>query len=46
MRRTRVTVGLAVVGRGSRAVVIAAAPTGLWDRQATTLQRAVASFTA
>ena len=35
-----------VSGPGSSAVVIAAAPTGLWDRQATTLQRAVASFTA
>jgi hypothetical protein len=33
-----------VSGPGSSAVVVAAAPTSLWDRQASTLQRAVASF--
>src|SRR6478672_11247709 len=35
-----------VSGRGSSAVVVAAAPTVLWDRQAATLQRAVSSFVA
>jgi hypothetical protein len=35
-----------VSGRGSSAVVVAAAPTALWDRQAATLQRAVSSFIA
>ena len=35
-----------VSGHGSSAVVVAAAPTALWDRQAATLQRAVSSFTA
>jgi hypothetical protein len=35
-----------VSGPGSSAVVVAAAPTALWDRQAATLQRAVASFVA
>ena len=33
-----------VSGRGSSAVVVAAAPSALWDRQAPTLQRAVSSF--
>jgi hypothetical protein len=33
-----------VSGPGSSAVVVAAAPTALWDRQAATLQRAVSSF--
>jgi hypothetical protein len=35
-----------VSGRGSSAVVVAAAPTALWDRQAGTLERAVSSFAA
>ena len=35
-----------VSGQGSSAVVVAAAPTALWDQQATTLQRAVSSFVA
>jgi len=35
-----------VSGRGSSAVVVAAAPTALWDQQAATLHRAVASFVA
>jgi hypothetical protein len=35
-----------VSGPGSRAVVVAAAPTAVWDQQAATLQRAVSSFTA
>src|ERR1700760_1516078 len=35
-----------VSGRGSSAVVVAAAPTALWDRQAGTLERAVSSFVA
>jgi hypothetical protein len=35
-----------VAGSGSSAVVVAAAPTALWDRQASTLQRAVSSFVA
>jgi hypothetical protein len=35
-----------VSGRGSSAVVIAAAPTALWNRQAGTLERAVSSFVA
>jgi hypothetical protein len=35
-----------VSGRGSSAVVVAAAPTALWDQQAATLQRAVSSFVA
>jgi hypothetical protein len=35
-----------VSGPGSSAVVVAAAPTALWDQQATTLHRAVASFVA
>lgn len=35
-----------VSGPGSSAVVVAAAPTALWDRQAATLQRAVSSFVA
>jgi hypothetical protein len=35
-----------VSGRGSSAVVVAAAPTALWDQQASTLQRAVSSFVA
>ena len=35
-----------VSGSGSSAVVVAAAPTVLWDRQAATLQRAVSSFVA
>lgn len=35
-----------VSGKGSSAVVVAAAPTALWDRQAATLQRAVSSFMA
>jgi hypothetical protein len=35
-----------VSGPGSSAVVVAAAPTALWDQQAPTLQRAVSSFTA
>jgi hypothetical protein len=33
-------------GRGSGAVVVAAAPTALWDRQAGTLERAVSSLVA
>jgi hypothetical protein len=33
-----------VSGRGSSAVVVAAAPTALWDQQAGTLERAVSSF--
>jgi len=33
-----------VSGRGSSAVVVAAAPSAVWDRQASTLQRAVSSF--
>jgi hypothetical protein len=35
-----------VSGRSSSAVVVAAAPTALWDRQAGTLERAVSSFVA
>ena len=35
-----------VSGPGSSAVVVAAAPTALWDQQAATLQRAVSSFSA
>jgi hypothetical protein len=35
-----------VSGPGSSAVVVAAAPTALWDRQAATLQRAVSGFVA
>ena len=35
-----------VSGLGSSAVVVAAAPTRLWDQQAATLQRAVSSFVA
>ena len=35
-----------VSGPGSSAVVVAAAPTALWDQQAATLQRAVSNFTA
>jgi hypothetical protein len=35
-----------VSGPRASAVVIAAAPTALWDRQASTLERAVSSFTA
>jgi hypothetical protein len=35
-----------VSGPGSSVVVVAAAPTALWDQQAGTLQRAVASFVA
>jgi hypothetical protein len=35
-----------VSGRGSSAVVIAAAPTALWNRQAGTLERAVSTFVA
>jgi hypothetical protein len=35
-----------VSGPRSSAVVVAAAPTALWDRQAATLQRAVSSFAA
>lgn len=35
-----------VSGPGSPAVVVAAAPTARWDRQAATLERAVASFVA
>lgn len=35
-----------VSGPGSSAVVVAAAPTALWDRQAATLERAVSSFVA
>jgi hypothetical protein len=35
-----------VSGRGSSAVVVAAAPTALWDQQAAALQRAVSSFVA
>jgi hypothetical protein len=35
-----------VSGPSSSAVVVAAAPTALWDQQAATLQRAVASFAA
>jgi hypothetical protein len=35
-----------VAGRGSSAVVVAAAPTTLWDQQAATLQRAVSGFAA
>jgi hypothetical protein len=35
-----------VSGPSSSAVVVAAAPTALWDRQAATLQRAVSSFAA
>jgi hypothetical protein len=34
-----------VSGQRSSAVVVAAAPIALWDQQAATLQRAVASFT-
>ena len=33
-----------VSGPGSSAVVVAAAPRALWDRQATTLERAVSAF--
>jgi len=33
-----------VSGRGSSAVVVAAAPIALWDQQAATLQRVVSSF--
>jgi hypothetical protein len=35
-----------VSGRGTSAVVVAAAPIALWDQQAATLQRAVSSFVA
>jgi hypothetical protein len=35
-----------VSGPSSSAVVVAAAPTALWDQQAATLQRAVSSFMA
>jgi len=35
-----------VSGRGSSAVVVAAAPIALWDQQAGTLERAVSSFVA
>jgi hypothetical protein len=35
-----------VSGPSSSAVVVAAAPTALWDQQAATLQRAVSSFAA
>jgi hypothetical protein len=35
-----------VSGRGSSAVVVAAAPTAMWNQQAGTLQRAVSSFFA
>jgi hypothetical protein len=35
-----------VSGPGSSAVVVGAAPTALWDREAATLQRAVSSFVA
>lgn len=35
-----------VSGPGSSAVVVAAAPTSLWDQQASTLERAVSSFAA
>ncbi len=35
-----------VSGRGSSAVVVAAAPSALWDKEAATLQRAVSSFIA
>jgi hypothetical protein len=35
-----------VSGPGSSAVVVAAAPTALWDQQAPTLQQAVSSFIA
>jgi hypothetical protein len=35
-----------VAGRRSSAVVVAAAPSALWDRQAATLKRAVSSFIA
>src|SRR3954454_1149165 len=35
-----------VSGPGSSAVVVAAAPTALWDQQAAALQRAVSSFVA
>ena len=35
-----------VSGPHSSAVIVAAAPTALWDRQAATLQRAVSSFVA
>ena len=35
-----------VSGPGSSAVVVAAAPTALWNQQAGTLQRAVSSFVA
>jgi hypothetical protein len=33
-----------VSGRGSPAVIVAAAPVELWSRHAATLQRAVSSF--
>jgi hypothetical protein len=35
-----------VSGRASSAVVVAAAPTALWDQQGATLERAVSSFVA
>ena len=35
-----------VSGPGTSAVVVAAAPSALWDQQAATLQRAVSSFVA
>jgi hypothetical protein len=35
-----------VSGRGSSSVVVATAPSALWDQQAATLQRAVSSFVA
>jgi hypothetical protein len=35
-----------VTGPRSSAVVVAAAPSALWDRQAATLERAVSSFVA
>jgi hypothetical protein len=33
-----------VVSKRSTAVMVAAAPDALWDRQATTLERAISSF--
>jgi hypothetical protein len=35
-----------VSGPGSSAVVVAAAPTPMWARQAATLERAISSFVA
>ena len=37
-------IGCLVSGPRSTGVVVAAAPSALWDRQATTLERAVSSF--